>query len=88
MIGRDFELSLLAEACDVDAEAVLAHAAPRRSSARILVRVPGTAGRYRFAHALVRDTLYEELPPAQRVALASPPGATARAARRRRRRAR
>ena len=67
VIGRDFELALLAEACDNTLEAVFDQLAAPLEHA-ILVRPAGTTGRYRFAHALVRDTLYEELPPSQRVA--------------------
>jgi predicted ATPase len=56
VIGRDFELTLLAEACEATPEAVIAQLAAPLERA-LLVRPPGTAGRYRFAHALVRDTL-------------------------------
>ncbi len=66
VIGRDFELALLAAACEATPEAVIAELAAPLERA-ILVRSPGTASRYRFAHALFRDTLYEELPPDQRV---------------------
>jgi tetratricopeptide (TPR) repeat protein len=66
VIGREFELTLLADACEATPEAVIAQLAPPLERA-LLVRPPGSAGRYRFAHALVRDTLYEELPPDQRV---------------------
>src|SRR5262245_5236401 len=66
VIGRDFDLALLAQACDATPEVVISRlAAPLEQG--LLVRPPGTSGRYRFAHALVRDTLYEELPPDQRV---------------------
>ncbi len=38
-------------------------------AARLLVEVPGPPPRYRFVHALVRATLYDELSAARRVAL-------------------
>ncbi|MGH7787263.1 MAG: ATP-binding protein, partial [Candidatus Binatia bacterium] len=66
VIGREFELTLLAAACDQTPEAVIAALAAPLERA-LLVRAAGSAGRYRFAHALVRDTLYEELPPDQRL---------------------
>jgi len=37
--------------------------------AGLLVEVPGTFGRFRFSHGLVRETLYEGLPSARRVRL-------------------
>ena len=36
---------------------------------RVLEEVPGAPGRLRFAHALIRDTLYEDLTPARRMKL-------------------
>jgi len=35
--------------------------------AGVIEEVPGTLGRYRFAHALIRETLYEELSTARRI---------------------
>src|SRR5262249_53570799 len=37
--------------------------------ARVVAEVPGGIGRLRFSHALIRDTLYGELPATQRVRL-------------------
>ena len=68
VIGRAFELALLAALCELPVEASLDALAPALEH-DIVARVPGTAGRHRFSHALVRETIYEELPPARRVAL-------------------
>jgi tetratricopeptide (TPR) repeat protein len=37
--------------------------------ARVVVEVPGAAGRLRFAHALIRETLYEAIPTGNRLEL-------------------
>jgi tetratricopeptide (TPR) repeat protein len=37
--------------------------------ARVVVEVPGAAGRLRFAHALIRETLYEAIPSGNRLEL-------------------
>ena len=68
VLGREFGLDTLGrlggrtanELLDVLDEAV---------TARVVADVPGTTGRLRFAHALIRDTLYDDLTPARRVAL-------------------
>ena len=59
VLGSEFELSMLAASLDTGAETAL-----ERIEAAVDARLltPGDApGRYRFSHALVRDTLYEEL---------------------------
>jgi predicted ATPase len=38
-------------------------------AARLIAEVPQTVGRYSFSHALIRETLYEELPTLRRVQL-------------------
>jgi tetratricopeptide (TPR) repeat protein len=58
VIGRDFDLGTVSAATALDEDAVLA-ALDQAVSAR-LVEETGV-GQYRFAHALVRSTLYEEL---------------------------
>ena len=68
VIGRAFEIALLAALCEQSVEALLEALTPALEH-DIAARVPGTAGRYRFSHALVRETIYEALPPARRVAL-------------------
>jgi len=66
--GDDFDVALLALALDSDATAALErlHLAVERG---FLVERPGVAGRFRFAHALVRETIYGDLLPATRVHL-------------------
>jgi tetratricopeptide (TPR) repeat protein len=66
--GREFELAVLARLRETTVEALLGElgvAAVRD----VVGRVPGTAGRYRFSHALVRETIYGDLPPAERMRL-------------------
>jgi tetratricopeptide (TPR) repeat protein len=65
--GPEFELSVVQAACGRE-EDVLLSAVEEASEARLTIEtVP--ASRYRFAHALVRDTLYEGISAARRVAL-------------------
>ena len=59
VLGSDFELSLLTTSLTTDAETTLQRLEPA-VDARLVVAGDGP-GRYRFSHALVRDTLYEEL---------------------------
>jgi hypothetical protein len=66
VIGREFSASLLAEVAGV-AQPLLALSAA--AEAGIVQADPELPGRFRFAHALVRQTLYEELPVAASVAL-------------------
>lgn len=68
--GRAFDIALL--------ESVAAGPGQRRDlldivgeaeAAGAVVRLPESIGRYAFAHALVRETLYEEIAPAERARL-------------------
>jgi DNA-binding CsgD family transcriptional regulator len=75
IIGRDFDLPTLARAgrgapahLPEDADALLELLA-EAETARLVTETPRAPGRYRFAHALVRETLLEELTTAQRVRL-------------------
>ncbi len=70
VIGRDFGLDVLQQQPSVR------NASPSGSllqllneawEARFIEPVPGTVGCYRFVHALVRETLYEDLSLAERV---------------------
>ena len=63
--GTEFELPVL-QASGLDEEKLLA-ALEEAAAARLVIEASAT--RYRFAHALVRDTLYEGLTAARRVAL-------------------
>lgn len=68
VIGREFELGLLADVSGLSAEEV-AGALEAALVARLVTDVPGTLDRYAFAHALFRQTVYLELPRARRTAL-------------------
>jgi DNA-binding CsgD family transcriptional regulator/tetratricopeptide (TPR) repeat protein len=68
VIGRDFEMAVLDAATDLGIDVVLS-AVDEAATARLVLEVPGPTARYRFAHALVRDTLYDELTGARRVVL-------------------
>ncbi len=66
--GQEFELAVLGRAGGLDEE-LLVSALDEALAARLVAEVSGPATRYRFAHALVRATLYEELTGARRVIL-------------------
>ena len=66
VIGRDFEEELVWRVADMEPQQLMTAAA--EAIAERLVTDLGD-GRYSFAHALVRDTLYEELSPPKRSAL-------------------
>ena len=67
VIGRDFDSGLLTEAGGVDLEPVL-DALEAAEEARLIEAIPGNA-RFTFVHALVRSTLYEEIPTTRRLRL-------------------
>jgi tetratricopeptide (TPR) repeat protein len=66
VVGQEFEIALLQIALEVDATHVLDRlgAAVQRG-----LLLQGIAGRFRFAHALVRETVYGDVLPAARVRL-------------------
>jgi len=66
VIGREFAAALLAEVAGV--ERVL-ESLSEAADHGIVVEDEETRGHFAFSHALLRQTLYEELPVAQRVAL-------------------
>jgi class 3 adenylate cyclase len=66
VVGLEFEAALVERAAGVGEDEVFA-ALEEATDARLLVEVSET--RYRFAHALVRGTLYDELSGPRRVAL-------------------
>jgi class 3 adenylate cyclase len=65
-IGREFEDELVSKVADLS-EPELMTAAREAISERLVTDLGD--GRYSFSHALVRDTLYEEVSPPQRSAL-------------------
>ncbi|MDJ0868121.1 MAG: AAA family ATPase [Myxococcota bacterium] len=68
VIGREFGLQLLSLA-SVASRAALLECVDEAIGARIVAAVPGAHARYRFSHALVRETLVESSAPARRAAL-------------------
>ena len=68
VIGREFDLPLLGPASELPVERVL-DALSEAVALGIVAKQPGTAGRYRFSHSLIREVLYERLPIPVRVQL-------------------
>ncbi len=70
VIGREFGLDVLQQAPSAGAAFASSPLLPLLNEAweaRLIETVPETIGRYRFVHALVRETLYEDLSLAERV---------------------
>ncbi len=65
VVGREFPLDVL-EALGGRTRGDVLALVDEAVTARIVADVPGSASRMRFTHALVRDTLYETVPPTQR----------------------
>src|SRR6266550_146559 len=68
VLGREFALDALARLSGVSEDELL-ETLDEAMSARVVSDVPGGAGRLRFAHVLIRDTMYEGLTTARRVRL-------------------
>lgn len=66
VVGNEFDLPVLALAAETDAVTLLQRL---QTAVEAGLVAEGTAGRFRFAHALVRETLYGDLRPALRVHL-------------------
>ena len=66
VIGPEFDVELVAALSDLDPDDVF-DALDECARASIVREVAGRFGRYAFAHALVRSTLYEELTTNRRV---------------------
>jgi class 3 adenylate cyclase/tetratricopeptide (TPR) repeat protein len=64
VIGREFDLDLLAVLADVDEDSLL-DVLDLAVNAAVLVE-SGTADRFRFAHALIQHTLYDDISPSRR----------------------
>jgi predicted ATPase len=72
VIGKEFRLEVLRQLAvlpQFDGQHVVPEVLDEAVQARVLVTVPRTIGRYSFAHTLLRETLYEEIPPSRRVQL-------------------
>lgn len=68
IIGREFDLRLLHEISQLPTEQLL-DALDTAVRAGILQAPSGIAVNYRFIHDLIRETVYDELPPSRRVEL-------------------
>ena len=73
VLGREFEVETLAHMSGSEPRDVL-ELLDHALESRAVAEVPGLPGRLRFSHALVRDTLYDELTPARRLDLHSRAG--------------
>jgi class 3 adenylate cyclase len=60
VVGRDFDLDLLAMVSDIDEERVL-DLLDHAVAAGLVAEVDGSIDRYTFAHALTQHTLYDDL---------------------------
>jgi len=68
VIGREFSVDALEPLSDISSDQVL-ELLDEASSARVISEVPQSIGQYRFVHALIRETLYDEISIARRVRL-------------------
>jgi len=68
VLGREFDLDALSRVMDMESDEVL-QALDEPIAARIVSEVPGALARLRFAHVLIRETLYQEITPAHRARL-------------------
>ena len=60
VVGRQFELDVLERVLDVGGEE-LVDALEEPALGRVVEEEPGVIGRYRFAHPLIRETIYGDL---------------------------
>jgi len=67
-IGREFEARVLARVADLDEDGVL-ELLEQAEDARVIGEVAESPGAYRYSHALVRETLYEEIRTTRRLRL-------------------
>jgi len=68
VIGREFGLRLIEKVSEVKGDRLL-EALEEAMGARVIAELPRTTDQYWFSHALIRETLYEELSTTRRVRL-------------------
>jgi tetratricopeptide (TPR) repeat protein len=68
VIGPEFALEMLVQLVRADRTRLLGFL-DEATEAGLVEELPGTPGRFRFAHAVIRETLYDELPAQSRVTL-------------------
>jgi hypothetical protein len=66
VIGREFGLDVLERVTGLDGDRLL-ETLEEAIAARVIVEVPRAGGRFTFSHALIRDTLYDELAATRRM---------------------
>jgi DNA-binding SARP family transcriptional activator len=65
ILGREFDLKALERATGRESDETL-ELLDEAARERVVADVPGAAARRRFAHALIRDTLYDSIPSGRR----------------------
>ena len=68
VIGREFNVDALEPLSDISGDQVL-ELLDEASAARVINEVPQVMGKYSFVHALIRETLYDEIGVTRRVRL-------------------
>jgi tetratricopeptide (TPR) repeat protein len=68
VVGREFSLHILERVADLSGHSLL-ETLEEAVAARVIVEMPHAIGGYTFAHALIRETLYDELSASRRVRL-------------------
>jgi tetratricopeptide (TPR) repeat protein len=68
VLGREFDLAPLQLACELAADRLLERLGSAHA-AGLVGEIPASVGRFRFAHVLIRETLYGDLTPVQRAEL-------------------
>jgi serine/threonine protein kinase/class 3 adenylate cyclase len=68
IIGREFDARILADAAELSEDRTL-ELLETAEDARIIGEMERAPGRYRFSHALIRETLYDEVRTTRRVRL-------------------
>ncbi len=69
VVGREFEFKLLSGLNEEDTEDRVLGALEEALAAGVIEEPPGTAGRYQFTHALIQETLVQELSTTRRARL-------------------
>ena len=68
LVGQEFDIDLVARVTGLDEDALL-DVLEAAESAALIAELPGTTGRFRFSHGLIRHTLYADLGATRRARL-------------------